>query len=325
MKKTTIINIFKIPKLVFIFFTLISISVQANQKSLTSEQIKSLMEQTLSVMQEHYIQPDIVPELVELFTSRIILGQYSHLDSIDEFADVVGRDLRAVTQDKHLSLFTVKPDEDITHILPHQNGKLTYNFAFEEVKYLHGNIGYLKFNKFHPDPRARDTVDAAFGFLKQSDGIIIDLRDTIGGSPWLAQYILSYFLEKDTPLWHVLDVDGEIIDAITVTDEVRHRAFLNEFPAWILTSRNSASATELFTGVMQANAKAVVVGDVTSGAGFYVGVRPITDELIFRISLSKPVITANQQNWEKTGIVPNLQVPSLDALAYAHELSLKIN
>jgi hypothetical protein len=327
MNKITIFNTFKMPKLALLLLTitLMSTSAHSNQKPLTSVQIKSLMDETFNVMQRNYIQPEIVPDLVKLFTSKLKLGQYSYLQSVDEFAEVVGRDLRIVTGDSHLSLFTVKPDEEITHILSHQNGKLTYNFAFEEIKYLYGNIGYLKFNKFHSDERATDVVDAAFNFLKQSDGIILDLRDTIGGSPWLVQYMLGYFFSKETPLWDVLGINDKLVESISVTEEVQHHDFENEFPVWILTSHNSASATELFAGVMQASSKAVIVGDVTAGAGFYVGVRQITDELVFRISLSKPVITANQKNWEKTGIIPDLKVPSLDALSYAHALSLKIN
>jgi hypothetical protein len=58
---------------------------------------------------------------------------------------------------------------------------------------------------------------------------------------------------------------------------------------------------------------------------FYPGVRQATDNLLFRISLSKPVITANQQSREKVGIIPALKVPCLDALLHAHALSLKIN
>lgn len=327
MEKISIISVFKMRfwALFLVTILLISISAKANQKFLTTEQASNLIDETFKVMQKNYIQPEVVPDVLELFKSRLALGRYSHFLSVDEFAETIGRDLRAATGDRHLSLFTVKPDEEITQVISHPQGKLTYNFAFEEIKYLHGNIGYLKFNKFHPDERARDVVDAAFSFLKQSDGIIIDLRETIGGSPWLVQYMLSYFFTRNIPLWDVLDVEGKTIDSISATDEVRHQRFQSKFPVWILTSNMSASATELFAGVMQANSKAVIVGEVTAGAGFYVGVRQITDELVFRISLSKPVITVNQQNWEKIGIIPDLKVPSLDALGYAHALSLKIN
>ncbi|MCP1340242.1 S41 family peptidase [Idiomarina sp. M1R2S28] len=296
---------------------------QADENNLSSEHIRQLMTKTFDVMQDNYIEPEVVPELRELFLNKLELGQHDSLTSLEGFARVLGQDLRAVTGDNHLSLYTVNPDEEITHILTHEEGKLTNNCGFEEVRYLSGNIGYLKFNKFSPEKQAREAVDAAFNFLGQSDGIIIDLRDTVGGSPDLVQYMLSYFLSDETPLWYVLDSANEKTAEISASDTAAHQGFRGDFPVWILTSRNTASASELFAGVLQANSKAVLVGDTTASAGFYVGVRRITDTLAFRISLLKPIITATGNNWERTGIIPDIEVPAMDALDHAHELSSK--
>lgn len=305
-----------------LFVTVIlAFSAQADANKLTSEDVQRLFKQTFDVMQEHYIDAEIVPELRSIFAHRFKLGMYKDIHSIKEFAEIIGRDIRTVSGDKHLSLYTIQPNEEATHILTHQPGRLTYNYAFEEVRYLSSNIGYLKFNKFHPSDKAKRVVDAAFVFLKQSEGLIIDLRDTVGGSPQLAQYIISYFLPKGTPLWEVQGAQGQLINTVKVNEKINNDAFQQDKPIWILTSRNTASASELFAGVMQANSRATIVGDFTAGAGFYVGVRHITDKLVFRISLSKPVISANQQNWEKVGITPDVKVPSLDAFDRALKLA----
>ena len=123
----------------------------ADDKGLTSERIRQLLTETFDVMQREYIEQQVVADLKRLFMSRFELGIYDELESLDEFARVLGKDLRALTGDNHLSLYTVNPDEKITHVISHQQGKLTYNFGFEQVRYLRGNIGYLKFNKFSPD------------------------------------------------------------------------------------------------------------------------------------------------------------------------------
>ena len=104
-----------------------------------------------------------------------------------------------------------------------------------------------------------------------------------------------------------------------VTEHSSHTKFHTNYPVWILTSRHSASATELFSGVLQANSKAKIIGETTSGAGFYVGVRQITAELVFRISLSKIVISASQKSWEKTGLTPSVEVPAIDAMEQARK------
>lgn len=293
------------------------------QPALSDAQINRLMDSTFEVMANNYIEPARVPQLKALFHSKRELGHYQGLTTLSAFAKQFGDDLRQVSGDKHLSLYTVNPHEEITYILSHPEGKLTYNYAFECVRYLPGNIGYLKFNKFHPSDDAKRVVDSAFAFLAQSAGMIIDLRDTVGGSPALVQYMLSYFINTGTPLWYVEDANGKVVDdnlAVAVTASV---PFADDYPIWVLTSSNTASASEIFAGVLQANNKAVIVGDVTAGAGFYVGVRHITDELIFRISLMKPVISATGSNWEKTGIQPDIAVPAMDALDTARELAFE--
>jgi C-terminal processing protease CtpA/Prc len=151
-------------------------------------------------------------------------------------------------------------------------------------------------------------------FLRNSDALILDMRDTVGGSPELAQYILSYFIEPNIPLWRIEARDSELQSNFASLNTAKHRHFLDNFPVWVLTSNHTASASEIFIGVLQAQQKATVVGDITAGAGFYVGVRSITDELTFRISLAKPVIAVSNINWEKTGLQPDIRVISMDAL-----------
>ncbi|MCL1048595.1 S41 family peptidase [Shewanella abyssi] len=272
-------------------------------------------------MQQHYIEPEVVASTKQFVVSRFEQGQYASIYSLEDFAEIIGKEIRNITGDAHLSMFTIKPNKKVTHILKHKTGKLTYNFAFEQVSYLDGNIGYLKFNKFHSDEKAKETADAAFNFLKQSDGMIIDLRDTIGGSPDLVQYLLGYFLPNKTPLWEVLDQKGQQLYSVINSNNPKHERFQQDYPIWILTSGQSASATEFFAGVMQANNRAEIVGETTAGAGYYVGVQPVTPELIFRISLSKPVISINKQNWEKTGIKPDINVSAVDALNYAKRVA----
>lgn len=288
---------------------------------LSDSAVRTLIDDTFSVMQQHYIEPEVVASTKQFVVSKFNQGHYVSISSLDDFAEVIGKDIRNITGDVHLSMFTINPDEKVTHILKHKTGKLTYNFAFEQVSYLDGNIGYLKFNKFDSDEKAKDTADAAFNFLKQSDGMIIDLRDTIGGSPDLVQYLLSYFLPNKTPLWEVLDRKGQQLYSVINNSNPKHEHFQQDYPIWILTSAQSASATEIFAGIMQANNKAQIVGETTAGAGYYVGVKPITPKLIFRISLSKPVISVNKQNWEKIGIKPDVNVSAMDALNYAKRIA----
>jgi len=293
-------------------------------QSISPEDFTKLLDQTLSVMEQHYIEPSVVAETKAFIVARQYAGHYKNIDTLEKFAQRIGTDIRAYTDDKHLSLYTVNPDERITHVLKHPSGKLTNNYAFEQIKVLAGNIGYLKFNKFHPSESALAVADTAFDFLANTQGMIIDLRDTVGGSPALAAYMLGYFLPNETPLWSTFDATGNVTQSVNVRNHKGHQFFYDDFPVWLLTSKNSASATELFASTLQANNKAILVGDTTAGAGFYVGVRRVTDDLVFRISLLKPVISANHSNWEKVGVEPDIKVPSVDAFDTAQMEAMRI-
>ena len=281
-----------------------------------------LIEQTLAVFEENYIDTKAITRVTELIRLQHENGKYRAISTLSEFADVVGNDLKFFADDLHLSLKVKRADEPVTHILSEQQGKLTYNRAFETVSYLHGNTGYLKFNKFYSADDARDVADAAFAFLKNSDGLIIDMRDTVGGSPYLAQHMLSYFVSPKTPLWSVRGRDQSVSQRATALASPEHTRFQSDYPVWILTSQQTASASELFAGVMQTQGKAVLVGEQTAGAGFYVGARKVTEKLIFRISLSKPILAVTNTNWEKSGLTPDVATERVDALDVAIALSL---
>jgi C-terminal processing protease CtpA/Prc len=299
----------------FCFLLFNSFTLSANK--LSEKDVTVLINKTLAVFSESYIDVAATPYVVSVINERLKQGAYKEVSTLKDFAEVIGRDIRNISGDVHLSLMLQNPNEPLTHILPQKGGRLSYNHAFEEVKYVHDNIGYLKFNKFHPSDEALKTADTAFAFLRSSDGLIIDMRDTVGGSPYLVQHMLSYFIEGGKVLWSVETNDQSHKDVIKVDTSPVHKRFLNDYPVWLLTSNSTASASELFAGVLQDYGKAKVVGSVTAGAGYYVGVRRITEELTFRISLAKPLLPNSNENWERVGITPDIEVEYVDAFDIA--------
>ncbi|WP_298443041.1 S41 family peptidase [uncultured Ferrimonas sp.] len=296
------------------------VSSPSAAQAITSNQIRPLLTQTFTVMRQHYIAPERIDAIEQWVLARQHAGAYQSITTLAQFAKVVGGDIRQISGDAHLSLYVQAKGEPISHILPTPTGKLSHNFAFEQLRYLPGNIGYLKFNKFSPDDGAMAVADQAMLWLQQADALIIDLRDTVGGSPQLAQHLLSYFFAADTPLWRVYWRGDEVAEQIKALAVAKHDRFKTGIPLLLLTSDDSASATELFASVLQANGKARTVGSVSGGAGYYVGVEAITEQLIFRISKAKPVISINNRNWEGVGVLPDVAVPAMDALDRAQHL-----
>ncbi len=304
---------------------LLSSSVTANadthpstEEALDQLDIKHHIQNIISVMDKHYVIPLTVPRLKTALMLRLANGDYLNINTVDQLIDVLDKDIRHLTRDSHLSLNRNNKNEGITHIIRHGSSKLEYNYAFEKIEILRGNIGYLKFNKFHPNENAFKTASSAFNFLKHAKGLIIDLRETVGGSPALVHAMLSYFFDGGTPLWHVLDRNGNKINEVAAKLKTEHNQFKQHFPLFILTGPVTASASELFTAVLQGNNKAIVVGERTGGAAYLVGAKNVNEDINIRISLMQPIVSATGENWEQTGIKPDIKVQLADALDVAH-------
>ena len=78
---------------------------QADENNLSPDHVRQLMTKTFDVMQENYIEPEVVPELRELFLNKLELGQYDSLTSLDDFAHVLGQDCIPLTQTKKLPIY----------------------------------------------------------------------------------------------------------------------------------------------------------------------------------------------------------------------------
>jgi hypothetical protein len=89
----------------------------------------------------------------------------------------------------------------------------------------------------------------------------------------------------------------------------------------VLTSRRTASAAEEFTFDLKNLERAAVVGDTTAGAG-----HTVASEFFefdgFRVAMRLPYGRAynpeNGEGWEGVGVIPDIAVPSEEALSTAH-------
>jgi C-terminal peptidase prc len=101
-------------------------------------------------------------------------------------------------------------------------------------------------------------------FRRQGEirGLIIDLRDNPGGPPLAAREIASFFL---TPGDKFADFKkrGEVIAGLDVPEIPEQYRYTG--PLVILVNRQSGSASELFSGILQRRGRAVLMGDYTAG------------------------------------------------------------
>ena len=155
--------------------------------------------------------------------------------------------------------------------------------------------------------------------LKQENvsGIVLDLRRNGGGSLEEAKRLTGLFI-KEGPVVQVRDADGSIEE-----DRDTDPSVLYEGPLVVLTSRFSASASEILAGALQDYGRALIVGDAsTHGKGTVQSVNTLkpymrlgnviwtNDPGALKVTIKK-FYRASGASTQLKGVVPDIVLPSV--------------
>ncbi len=203
-------------------------------------------------------------------------------------------------------------------------------------------LGYIDLPSFYSDfdapskasaDRKSTTTDVSklVKKLKQEkvSGIILDLRRNGGGSLEEAINLTGLFIKSGTVV-QVKDPDGGII-----RDNDTDPSVLYDGPLMVLTSRFSASASEILAGALQDYGRALVVGDKsTHGKGTvqsliqlspylrqFEGVPKVNPGAI-KVTIRK-FYRANGESTQLKGVTPDLVLPSVNNVLEVGESSLE--
>ena len=134
---------------------------------------------------------------------------------------------------------------------------------------LPSGYGYVRFSNFLGGLESE--VLAAIDRMKDTPGMIVDLRNNGGGSLAMANKLATKFLSEKAKGARVLTRDSRpitvafipVIKLETDLDGNPQEAYRN--PLVILTNENSASASEVFSGTLQDLGRATVIGQRSCG------------------------------------------------------------
>lgn len=161
-----------------------------------------------------------------------------------------------------------------------------------------GEVGYIRLNQFSANA-AGEMKDAIKEFEdKQVVGYILDLRSNPGGLLYSSIDIARMWLDE-----------GVIVSTVSRTGEVdRQKAnarALTDKPLVVLVDGGSASASEILSGALQDNKRAVLVGTQTFGKGLVQSVRRLSDESGLAVTIAK-YLTPSGRDINKEGIPPDI-------------------
>ena len=164
---------------------------------------------------------------------------------------------------------------------------------------LEENIGFVRIVNFNSNC-ASETIAAIEKLLEEgAQKFIFDVRDNPGGYAEELVKILDYLLPEGK-LFTTVDYTGK--EHTDMSD-----AACLDIPMAVLVNANSYSAAEFFAAAMAEYEAAVVVGEKTSGKGYFQSTFQLPDGSAVGLSIGK-YYTPNGKSLEKIGITPDVEI-----------------
>lgn len=168
-----------------------------------------------------------------------------------------------------------------------------------------GKVGYIRLVQFSAN--APEDMRKAIDKLEKQQvaGYILDLRGNPGGLLYTSVDIARMWLSR-----------GAIVSTVNRQGEqdrerANGRALTNK-PLVVLVDGGSASASEILSGALQDNRRAVLVGTKTFGKGLVQSVRTVGENAGLAVTIAK-YFTPNGRDINKNGIVPDFNVQLTEA------------
>lgn len=179
------------------------------------------------------------------------------------------------------------------------------------------NIAYIQLSEFGGNTN-QEWTQAVKGLVTRIHkdnnvkGLILDLRDNPGGYLSDAIFIASEFLQEGQP---IASEQNSIIG--TKTYYVQRHGLLTTIPLVILINKGSASASEIVSGALRDNKRAILIGQTSYGKGTVQEVLELANGAGLHITIAK-WITLDGTWVNGKGLTPDITVlpdvkdPSVD-------------
>jgi hypothetical protein len=286
-----------------------------------------VVEALIERLEEGYVLPERAAEAASLLRARLAEGSYD-LPLGPEFCRRASGDLLDATGDKHLRL--------LWHEAPQPSGRGEEQFAADlleqfklenqgvrRVERLEGNVGLIALSIIPPAALAGASIVAVMRLVQDTHALILDLRETRGGSPDGVALLASFLFP---------DGDVHLNDVVQGAQGPRRQYWTSAYvpgpryldrPVYVLTSSTTFSGGEELAYDLQALGRAIVIGEVTRGGAHPSAVVSLSEQVELRLPVARTVNPVTGGNWEGAGVQPDIPATAADALEVARQAALR--
>lgn len=296
-----------------IVFLLLSLPVQAQLRPVPKNEIAAAVNRIAVLIREHYVFEEKGQKIADHLLAQYRWGTLDKANNWQVFDSLVTAIIKKAGQDGHLyvrydpqMVKTLQAPEDTVeepeNMWLHGQEARDKNFGFEEVKILKDNIGYMKVSEIRLSGEGLPVLYAAMQLVANTRALVIDLRDNGGGGSDVGAVFESFFLPPNKVL---LEVKGRtsVLESVKTVGWLTRQKYKQ--PLYILVNKKTASAAEAFAFTLQAQGRAVVIGQPSAGGAHMNSWYPVNDEIYVSVSTAAPVLPGTDKTWEGKGVKPD--------------------
>lgn len=306
-----------------VFFGLLVVAL-ARPQAMSADQKADVLNHVKEVLTETAFVPGISFDK----WSEFIEARQDDLNSTDDirrFVFVINRALREFGV-SHINVsFKKRATEPIggQALLDASTGTV----PAQEVEWIDENTARLRLRTFGEDYNRSD-IEKAFAEVSKADKLILDLRGNGGGAVSNLQHFLSLLLPPKTEVGTIVSrriakafqvaTHGDPSDGLAIakwTDRKFRTGSLAMQPykgkIAVLTSRGSASASEICAAALKEALDVPIVGSRTAGAVLVSRIIPLPDELEIKVPTAD-YYTPKYRRLEGNPLQPDAETDSRD-------------
>ena len=237
------------------------------------------------------------------YISMVYEGFSAHKEGLrigDEIIKVDGTLIEGLSQDRLNELVKGQAKSEVSLSIRRPGTQELVDLSFEREKVsipnvpysgmLENNIGYIKFTEFTPN--GYKNIKKALQELLKDDanGLVLDLRNNLGGLLKEAVDISNLFLPADLEVVHT---KGKV-EQNNFTYKTGYNPVAPDLPVVVLVNNMSASASEIVAGTLQDYDRAVLIGQKTYGKGLVQNTRDLPYNSKVKMTIAKYYIPSGR-------------------------------
>lgn len=229
----------------------------------------------------------------------------------DEILEINGESTKGISIDKAADKIRGEEGTTVNLLIKRKDVVKNYPLIRKEIELkavstkvttdvkVPNDLAYIRLSSFI-SKNAGTEIENAIRANKDKKGYIIDLRSNPGGLLSNAIYIADLLIPRGV-IVSTVDRDGYKETQRT------NGGCITKKPIVVLINKGSASASEILSGALKDNKRAVLIGDVSFGKGLVQEINRLPGNAGVNITIQK-YLTPNGTDINKKGIQPDIEV-----------------